>query len=707
VRVRRAAAARPQWLSLAHGHYLAALAGYLLLTLLMLGPFLAHWRTAIPGGPIAGVDGYQNVWNLWWVERALRSGQNPFVSGLIFYPQGAPLYLQTLNITNALLGLPITTGLGPVAAYNAIAVLAFALCGIGGYALTLRESGSRAAALLGGVIFAFGPFHVAKLWDGQLELVAAQWLALYALLLLRALTDGRRGEAILAGLVLALVAYTSWYYALFAAVLSLLLVALWWPAGGGRRAAGSHLGRAALVGAVGAALILPVLAMAATAEHRALGAVDAGEVLTRSANLLDYLLPSYLHPLWGEAVGLAVSLRWERASADWNVALGYTAIALAAVGVVGDWRRAWRWLAVLLTALILSLGPVLQVGPWNTGIPLPYALIAALPGLSLGRRPFLFAVLVLLALAVLAALGARLLLARTPARARIALLGVLLLLLAGEYLPRPWPVQPAAVHPIYQTLAQGQGAVLELPPPVYKRIGPQRAQIVHGRPIFGGYLARAPIYPLVDEAAVLRDLWATSLGLPHDPSRVLIGPEDPLAALRAYGVRDIVVHWDTLAPSFRPELTRALTAALPGVAPTFVDDTLSVYTLPAGPPTPVAFFGSDWHPEEREGARRWRWMGAQGTLTLTNPGTEAAPLELELDLLSYAEPRELSLALGEAALGRWSVDPAGAALRLRLLVPPGEHVLRLSAPAAREERSGRELSVVVTGATARWRPSGE
>ncbi|MEI7769542.1 MAG: hypothetical protein WCI67_06120 [Chloroflexales bacterium] len=62
------------------GHYLLAWAVYTLLSAIMLGPALAHLADRIPGGPIAAVDGYQNVWNLWWVHEALAHGKNPFVS---------------------------------------------------------------------------------------------------------------------------------------------------------------------------------------------------------------------------------------------------------------------------------------------------------------------------------------------------------------------------------------------------------------------------------------------------------------------------------------------------------------------------------------------------------------------------------------------------------------------------------------------------
>lgn len=692
----------------AGAHYLIATAGYLALALLMLGPFLALWAAAIPGGPIAAVDGYQNVWNLWWVQRAVAAGQNPFVTDLLFYPQGAPLYLQTLSITNGLMALPVTALFGPVAAFNTAAVLSFALCGLAAYALTLRETGSRAAAALGGLIFSFGPFHVTKLWDGQLELVAAQWLPLFALFLLRAFGDGRRRDAVLAGVCLALVAYTSWYYALFAALFGALAALLWWPRREGRAATLRHLGQGALAAGVGAALVAPALVLAATAEHRALLPVPPAEVAERSANLLAFFAPSYLHPLWGDTVTRTIGLDWAFNTADWNIALGYTAIALAALGVAGAWRQAWRWLVILLAAMAFALGPTLWAGPWRVDLPMPYDLLAALPGLSLGRRPFLFAVVVTMSLAVLAGLGARVLLARLPARARPAALVAIGLLLAVEYIPRPWPANPAAVHPYYQTVARGEGAVLELPPPVSKRIAPQRAQLVHGRPLFGGYLARNPLYPFPDEAPVARDLWATGLGYRHDPGRVLLGPDDPLAALRAYGVRTVVVRWGELPAGAEGQVRPALERALPGVAPRFADGAISVYEVPAGPAEPLAFLAADWYPEERDGERRWRWMGAQGTIVLLNPGPSSAEVELMLRLESYAAPRELRLALDGAELGAWEVAPApaGRALTLRLLVPPGRHALALRAPATREAGTPRELSLVLAGAEARWEGAG-
>ena len=49
-------------------HHVYALLGYLALTLLMTYPLVSEFARAIPGD---GFDGWQNVWNLWWVKRAL------------------------------------------------------------------------------------------------------------------------------------------------------------------------------------------------------------------------------------------------------------------------------------------------------------------------------------------------------------------------------------------------------------------------------------------------------------------------------------------------------------------------------------------------------------------------------------------------------------------------------------------------------------
>lgn len=683
-----------------------ALFGYLGLGLLVLLPLLPHATTAIPGGPIAAVDGWQNVWNIWWVQVAISTGRDPFVTDLLFYPHGVPLHLQTLSSVNALLALPITALWGPVAGYNAALLAALVLSGLAGYALALHVCHDRLAAFLAGAAFTLSPFHLTRVFDGQLELVALQWPACYALFLLRALAGGRRREALLAGLFLALTGLSSWYYLLFMALSSAVCIPLW-LAGRSLRGAGEtradigssarHIfSQSALIALVGALLLLPVVLPAfATAQghNGAVFSANPDELQARSTNLLDPWLPSYLHPLWGDGVLRAVSQAWHDYNGDWNVALGYSVLALAALGATTAWRRAWPWLALAGFGLLFALGPELQIGPWRSGLPLPYALLDALPGLSLGRRPHLFMAVVTLALVPPFALGVAAL-RRGPERRRL-LLPAVALLLGFELLPAPLPLHQADVPPYVAALAGGEGAVLELPPARYKYVEPQRAQLVHGRPIFGGYLARPPQYPYVNEAPALRALWQ----MRPDPDLAFASSAvDPIALLFYYGVRDIVVRWDQLLPEQVERVNASMQQVLPGLAPVYTDETTSIYRVPATPLQPFAMpVGAGWHPIEEQDGTRWRWMADAGDILLLNPGPGLVRIDVQLELQSYLRERAVAIALGDHPLGTWAIPPRAHQLSLTLWLPPGEHRLRLQAEAEPEQRanSGRRLSVAL------------
>jgi hypothetical protein len=674
--------------------------GYTLFALLLMAPVLPQFASAIPGGAVADVDGWQNVWNFWWSAQAFQNGQNPFVTDLLFYPAGADLHLQPVGWSNLFLALPVSALWGPVAGYNFALILGIILSGLGAYALALHVGAGRLAAALAGLLYMASPYHLTRIYDGQLELAAIQWLPIYVLFLLRTLESrvhareqsGRRArrpyswDALIAGVALAIVGYTSLYYLLMLALLSPLVVLLW-----ARNRAAYR--RAALVALTAGVLMLPVLGPAVqTARNAEVIGANPEEAQARSTNLLDVVLPSYLHPLWGEALFEQVSATWHNYSGDWNAALGYGVLILALIGSRRAWAQAWRWWIVASLGLLFALGPELQIGPWNSGLPMPYALFDSVPGLSLGRRPHLFVVLITLALVPLTALGWQALLqARGGCIAAIALAA----LLVFELTPRPWPLLPYAVHPIFTTLAADTGALLEVPPARYKYSVPQVAQTVHGRPIFGGYLARPPLYDWINEAPVLRELWQ----MRSERGRPLIaGSSTPAAALRSYGLRDLVLRPPLIAPDRAPEIATILAEALPGVAPTFADAEVEVYRIPDDPLLPFAgLVGDGWHREEAADGRAFRWMRATGAITLVNPTDTPVVLRLMLRLQSYNSPRPLSFSLNGAPFGTQQIGVGEANVYLWMRLEPGQHRLELSAPAESEggRPGARLLSVVL------------
>jgi hypothetical protein len=666
--------------------HIPVVVGYTLFALVLLAPVLPQFVSAIPGGAVASVDGWQNVWNFWWSVQAFQSGLNPFVTDRIFYPEGAELHLQPIGISNLILALPVSALWGPVAGYNFALILGIILSGLGAYALALHIGVGRLAAALAGLLYTASPYHLTRIYDGQIELAAVQWLPIYLLFLLRTIKGCWRWDALIAGIALALVGYTSWYYLLMLALLSPLVVVLW----GHSRAA---YARAALAALIALIFLLPALGPAVQiARAEAVITADPEESQERASNLLDVLLPSYLHPLWGDAVFLSVSRAWHDFSGDWNAALGYGVLLLAGIGSWRTWGQAWRWWMLVGLGLVFALGPELRIGVWHTGVPLPYAALDALPGLSLGRRPHLFVVLITLALVPLTALGwQKLFQSRFGRITAVALACVLVF----ELMPRPWPLLPYNVHPIFSTLAAYEGAVLEVPPARYKYSLPQIDQTVHGRPIFGGYLARPPLYSWINEAPVLRELWQmrSERGWP-----LIDGSASPAAALRYYGVGDLVVRWRSIPLDRVPQVKEVLAEALPGVEPLYADTELQVYRIPDDPLRPfAALVGNGWHREEEAFGRRFRWMAEEGVITLVNPTATPAIVRLTLRMQSYATPRPLSFSLNGAPFGMQQIGVGEGNVKLWIKLDPGSQRLVLSAPAEDEggNPDARLLSVVL------------
>lgn len=674
--------------------HLPAIAGYAALTLLLFAPILPGFTATIPGGPVAAVDGWQHVWHLWWTERALSSGQSPLFTPLLYHPFGVDLSVHPLTLSNGLLVLPLTAWLGPIAAYNLAAIAAVLLSALAAYALALQVGARPGPAFVAGLIFAFSPYHLSRLWDGQLELVATQWIACFALGLLLAATRPGWHAPLLAAVALALVGYGSLYYLVFCAVLGVAMALLWLPWRGDQRAIAAYLARLAAVPLLATLLLAPMLGglLGSFDELRANEGREAildDFLVLRSANLLDFVLPSHLHPLWGPAVDRVGDLLHPGIAA-WNSALGYTAIALAALGAWSAWQRAWRWVALTAIALVLALGPLLSVGTYTTSLPLPYQLLLAIPGMGLARRPSHFVVLATLALVPLAALGLGALADRLG-RPR-AVLAVAAALLIVEYIPAPLPRQVAVVHPVYRSLAGQPGALLVVPE-ISKISRSLQRQMVHGRPIVGGYLARTLPYSLAEELPGLRQLWrmrpeASSVTLPLDE----LGP----LGLRSIGVTQVVVELNDLLPEERVRLEAALGDVLPGLEPSFADEAVRVYDVPAAPLRPFAYFGAGWHREERDEQRSWRWMGAEAELVLMNPLPEPRPVRLLLRGDSYLQPRTVQFTLDGRPAGGWEFNPGAGlgSVELRLLLPPGESRLLLRAPTDPEPRG--PLSVLLS-----------
>jgi hypothetical protein len=128
------------------------------LAFLPTAPFATReFPAAGPHNP-AGSDPFQMAWFLEWFPYAVTHGLNVFHTTQFDYPGGVNLADNTSVPLLGLIAWPITSTLGPVASFNFLLRLAFALSGVSMFLVLRRWCTTTIAPFLGGLLYAFGPY---------------------------------------------------------------------------------------------------------------------------------------------------------------------------------------------------------------------------------------------------------------------------------------------------------------------------------------------------------------------------------------------------------------------------------------------------------------------------------------------------------------------------------------------------------------------
>ncbi len=537
--------------------FLLPLLLYTTLALLMTWPLALQFTNTVPGN---AYDSWQNMWNMWWLKEALLHGHNPYFTPMLYYPHGASLLLHTLNPINFLISLPVHALFGLVVAYNFVVIVSLTASGYTAYLLAHNVTGDRWAALVAGTIFATSGYLLSQALGGHTHMLAAQFLPL-AVLALRRLTVpapstagspvavageparwSRRdelGAIVLAGMALAVNLLADWQYFLFILIWAAWYALTRWWAGvvnGGQRAI-FRLPRDGqrICLAIGVALVLALplaIPTARLADETPTATTEGGDAfrLEHSLDLADFFIPSQLHPLWGH-----LAERWQAYKSDTHIQnktayLGLVTLVLAGWGL--RQREGRFWLLSALVFALLAMGPRLQMFGTMTNIPLPGAMLYELPLIRISRYPMRFVVITMLALALLAALGVtrlRQMLAERRQRACVpsaiapvavgagsepaptawmerTVMAALIALIILDNLVTPFPLAGVYIPPIYQELAHDPEDFAILEAPFYYRSSPvyMLFQIIHGKPLVGGYTSRTLSYPLLEQIPLIR-----------------------------------------------------------------------------------------------------------------------------------------------------------------------------------------------------------
>jgi hypothetical protein len=207
------------------------------------------------------------------------------------------------------------------------------------------------------------------------------------------------------------------------------------------------------------------------------------------ADLAGYVTPSPRQNFLGPIAGHA----FDRNLTETTVFAGYLVAASALAGLF--LRRgisgASLWIASAAVFFVLSLGSTLRVRGIDTGLPLPFSLLTAIPVLEELRAPSRFSIVTVLSLAVLLALVWTRAMNRLGGELPLTLAASAVLVL--EYLALPTPLFPAGVPAVYRELAKEPAAtVVEIPGIEQAPLETMYHQTFHHKPIFVGTAARVP-----------------------------------------------------------------------------------------------------------------------------------------------------------------------------------------------------------------------
>jgi len=495
-------------------------------------PLPLHFRTDLAG---TYGDSFQNLFNFWWIAKAFLTGQNPYFTPYMFHPFGVSLLLHTLSPYNSFPGALLSFIIGLPGAYNMMILVHYVLAGYFCHLLVLElipedvpKTWTRITAVWAGLVFTLSPFHFFQARE-HLQLTAVEGVPLTLLFLVKILKTPNRKNAVLLGLSTALVTFSDMYLLVYT-----FITFLFFLAGSSLRRPGKDLLKARAKGLLMAGLVYSLvcgpLLIAMAWKYSTTGYVSGHDPAKFSSDLQSLFVPGpgsawagWFHGLYG---------KWKGNPTEQTGYLGYILLFLALLGLLKKRNMPFsKTIASLgLTAVVLSLGPVLHWGGESSDMILPYKWFAsAFPLIfSFTGTPARFSFLVNLSLVLLAASGFAWLAQEVSARHG---LGFLLLV----------PVLPAV-------------ALVEMAP------GPQ--EIVHIDPpkIFEQWAHDKQNYAVLDTRR-----WAQMyLGLVTHEKPLVNGhvsrdPLDRLKHLKDVPVLDTLVFgYKCFAPDFEPRVSSTI-----------------------------------------------------------------------------------------------------------------------------------------------------
>lgn len=185
-----------------------------------------NWGQFSRGFFLDAGDGFQNVWNIWWVNKSVIGlGHHPWYTTFLEWPFGVNLIPQTMNAYNGFMDIPLFHLLhfSLVQAVNFAVVFSFVASGLTMFWLAYYLTRSYHAAIFGGLLYTFSSYHFAHA-IGHLQLISMEWIPLFILAWLHLLKKPSFKIALGAAASLFLVTLCDYYYLFYSAMAAGLIL---------------------------------------------------------------------------------------------------------------------------------------------------------------------------------------------------------------------------------------------------------------------------------------------------------------------------------------------------------------------------------------------------------------------------------------------------------------------------------------------------
>ena len=550
--------------------HLLTLVLYIILTVVMTWPVVGRLGTHIPG---QFGDAWVHVWTFHWIKEALLSGQNPFYTELLYFPQGVTLFFHNIAWLHIAVWLPLQALVGEWPAYALVFIAIYTFNGFATYLLAWEYTKSFGASFVAGLIVGFWPYIMSR--NDHPNLILIGCIPLLLLYLTRLFGQQKKWDVVLAALFLALLGYSRWQLLIIGGVLIVLFILYQFLTDASVRTVQIVKRLALFVGLAGllmAPLFAPVLYAQLTRDYPEDASVAES---IKGTDLLAYVVPNVNHPLWGEQVANRFPQIFSQE--EYVPFIGYTVLLLALIGIFTRRKQTRFWWIAALLLMVLAMGMVLVVNGRSYPIPLPYRIIQNTFIAQVIRQPIRFNVILSIPLAMLAAWGIVSICDRFTRKIwTFVIVGIASLLILVEYAVS-FPTLALEIPDWYQTVVAPDPddyGILGIP--MNPRRRPDKLymfyQTQHGKPLVEGHVSRIPreAMKFIDTLSFSDTLLADTKSVPDT-----MGVGSQMALLNAANVRYVVLHKQLTWPGEIEAWKRWLVRD-----PDYEDDEVAVYEVP-------------------------------------------------------------------------------------------------------------------------------